>query len=178
MLLGLRALEFLGSQGITALDNLVLSCRDSLLLDMKLMVPAEEVAWLRYAAMPSSACLFPTPLLEPALDKMREASNDVLVQKTVHPPKIPRKSSPGPVKAASSSASSFDPSGRRSPPRWPLPLPLPSRVRSGRDARVRLPFRLPLAVPVANVVVPGNSPPDWLSRPLRVGHCLSVHWRH
>ena len=44
--------------------------------------------------------------------------------------------------------------GRRSRPRQPLPLPLPSRVGSRRDARVRLLFRLPPAasgVPVANV---------------------------
>ena len=100
MLYRLRALEFLGSQGITALDNLMLSRRDSLLLDVKSTVLAEEVSWLHYAALPSSAGLFPTPLLESALDKMRVASNDALVQKTLHPPRIPRKSLAGPVKAA------------------------------------------------------------------------------
>ena len=72
-------------------------------------------------------------------------------------------------------------SGRTSRPRRPLPLPFPSRVGSGRGARVRRPFRLPqaaLAVPVANVVVLGNSPPDWVSPSLQVGGCLSAHWRH
>ena len=78
---------------------------------MKSMLPAEEVARLHYAALPSSAGLFPTPLLESALDKMLVASNDTLVQKTLHPPKIPRKSSPGLVKAASSSASSAERNG-------------------------------------------------------------------
>ena len=108
MLSGSRALEFLGSQGVTARGNLVLSRRDSLFLDAKSTVPAKEVAQLRYSALPSSAGLFPTPLLESALDKMRAASNDALVQKTLYPPKIPRKSLAGPVKAALSSASSAD----------------------------------------------------------------------
>ena len=111
MLSGSRALEFLGSQGVTALGNLMLSHRDSLLVDVRSTVPAEEVARLRYAALPSSASLFPSPLLDSALDKMRAASNDALVQKTLHPTKIPKKSSAGPVKAASTSASSADHGG-------------------------------------------------------------------
>ena len=49
---GSRALEFLGNQGVTALGNLVLSCRDSLLLDVRSTVPAEEVARMRYADLP------------------------------------------------------------------------------------------------------------------------------
>ena len=51
ILFGSRALEFLASQGTTALDNLVLSRRDSLLADVRSMVPAEEVARLRYSAL-------------------------------------------------------------------------------------------------------------------------------
>ena len=105
---GSRALEFLGDRGVTTLGNLVLSSRDSLLLYVKSTVPAEEVARLRYAALSSSAGLFPTPLLESSLDKMRAALNNELVQKTLHPPGIPRKSSSAQVKVASSSASSAD----------------------------------------------------------------------
>ena len=56
--------------------------------------------------------------------------------------------------------------GRRSRLRRPPPLPLPSRVGSGKGVRVRHPFRL---LPVANEVVPGRSPPDWVSPPLQVG---------
>ena len=93
MLSGLRALKFLGNQGITALGNLVLSRRDSLLLDARSTVRAEEVAHLHYAALPSSSGIFPTPLLDSALNKMRSASNDALVQRILHPPKIPSKSS-------------------------------------------------------------------------------------
>ena len=44
MLSGSRALEFLASQGSTALGNLVLSRRDTLLADVRSTVPAEEVA--------------------------------------------------------------------------------------------------------------------------------------
>ena len=94
-----------------ALSNLVLSRRDSLLLNVKSTVPAKEVARLCYAALPSSAGLFPTPLLESALDRMRTALNDAVVQETLHPPKIPRKSLAGPGKAASSTASSADRGG-------------------------------------------------------------------
>ena len=44
ILSGSRVLEFLASQGCTALGNLVLSRRDSLLADVRTTVPAEEVA--------------------------------------------------------------------------------------------------------------------------------------
>ena len=111
MLFGSRALEFLDCQGIPALGNLMLSRRDSLLLDVKSTVPAEEVARLCYAALPSSAGLFPSALLDSALDKMRAASNNALVQKTLHPPKILRKSSAWPVRAGSTSTTSADRGG-------------------------------------------------------------------
>ena len=68
--------------------------------------------------------------------------------------------------------------GRRRRPRRPLPLLPPSRVGSGKGAKVRRPFRLPPAAPVTNVEMLGRSPPDGVSRPLSVGGCLSVHWRH
>ena len=157
MLSGSRTLEFLGGQGVTALSNLVLSRRDSLLLDVCSTIPAEEVARLHYSALPSSSGLFPTPLLDSALTKMLAASNDALVQRTLHPPKIPQKSLVGPVKAGSSSASSAD--------RRPPPL-LPSRV-----ARVRLPFRrLPVAsaAPGESEKRPGKSSPDGVPPLLRV----------
>ena len=64
MLSGSRALEFLGSQGCTALGNLVLSRRDSLLADVRSTVPAEEVARLRYSPLPETVSLFPSALLD------------------------------------------------------------------------------------------------------------------
>ena len=110
MLSGPRALEFLGVQGVAALGNLVLSRRDSLLLDVRSLVPAEEVACLCQSPLPSSASLFPSPLLKTALVKMRAASSDALVQKTLHPPRIPKKSALVQGKA-SSPASSADRGG-------------------------------------------------------------------
>ena len=91
MMSGSRALEFLASQGCTALGNLVLSRRDALLADVRSTVPAEEVARLRYSPLPLSAFIFPHALLDSALLKMRAAASDALVQRTLHPPRIPRK---------------------------------------------------------------------------------------
>ena len=91
MMSGSRALEFLASQGCTALGNLVLSRRDALLADVRSTVPAEEVARLRYSPLPQSAAIFPHALLDSALLKMRAAASDALVQRTLHPPRIPRK---------------------------------------------------------------------------------------
>ena len=88
---GSRALEFLASQGCTALGNLVLSRRDALLADVRSTLPAEEVARLRYSPLPLSASIFPHALLDSALLKMRAAASDALVQRTLHPPRIPRK---------------------------------------------------------------------------------------
>ena len=91
MMSGSRALEFLASQGCTALGNLVLSRRDALLADVRGTVPAEEVARLRYSPLPLSASIFPHALLDSALLKMRAAASDALVQRTLHPPRIPQK---------------------------------------------------------------------------------------
>ena len=78
MLSGSRALEFLGSQGVTALGNLVLSHQDSLLVDAQSTVPAEEVARLHYADLPSSSGIFPTALLDSARGfERRSCSADV-----------------------------------------------------------------------------------------------------
>ena len=73
ILSGSRTLEFLGHQGVTALGNLMLSRRDSLLLDARSTVPAEEIACLRYADLPTSSGIFPSPLLDSALTKMHTA---------------------------------------------------------------------------------------------------------
>ena len=104
ILSGSRALEFLAIQGCTALGNLVLLKRDSLLADVRSTVPP----------LPEMVSLFPSTLLDSALTKMRTVANDALVQRTLHPPRIPRKpavaggsagsSSAGSVQASSSSA--------------------------------------------------------------------------
>ena len=170
MLSGLRTLEFLGNQGVTVLGNLVLSRRDSLLLDVRSTVLAEEVARLRYADLPSSSGLFPSPLLDSALTKMRAALNDALFQRTLHPPKIPRKSSAGPSKAGSSSASSAD-RGGASPvvpqsQKQASTAPSSSSTQQGqkrRGCKGKAPFSAAPAAPVANDRVPGKSRPDGVS---------------
>ena len=106
ILSGSRALEFLASQGITALSNLVLSRRDSLLADVRSMVPAEEVTRLRYSPLPETVSIFPSPLLDSALTNMSAAANDTLVQRTLHPPRIPRKPAAAGGSAGSSSTGS------------------------------------------------------------------------
>ena len=106
ILSGSRALEFLAGQGCTALGNLILSRRDSLLADVRSTVPAEEVVRLRYSPLPETVSIFPSPLLDSALNKMREAANDALVQRTLHPHRIPRKPAAAGGSAGSSSAGS------------------------------------------------------------------------
>ena len=110
MMSGSRALEFLASQGCTTLGNLVLSRRDALLADVRSTVPAEEVARLRYSPLPQSAAIFPHALLDSALLKMRTAASDALVQRTLHPPRIPRK----PAASGQASGSSTARSGQAS----------------------------------------------------------------
>ena len=102
MISGSRALEFLASQGCSTLGNLVLARRDALLADVRGTVPAEEVARLRYSPLPQSAAIFPNALLDSALLKMRAAASDALVQRILHPPRIPRK----PASAGQSGGSS------------------------------------------------------------------------
>ena len=110
MMSGSRSLEFLASQGCTALGNLVLSRRDALLADVRGTVPVEEVARLRYSPLPLSASIFPHTLLDSALLKMRAAASDALVQRTLHPPRIPRK----PATAGQGSGSAASRSGQAS----------------------------------------------------------------
>ena len=103
---GSRALDFLASQGCTALGNLVLSRRDSFLADVRSTVPAEEVACLRYCSLPEMVSMSPSPLLDSAMTKMRVAAIDALIQRTLHPPRIPRKLAAAGGLAGSSSTGS------------------------------------------------------------------------
>ena len=106
MISGSRALEFLASQGCSTLGNLVLARRDALLADVRGTVPAEEVVHLRYSPLPQSAAIFPNALLDSALLKMRAAASDALVQRTLHPPRIPWKPSSAGQSGGSSTACS------------------------------------------------------------------------
>ena len=124
----------------------MLSRQDSLLLDVRASVPVEEVTLLRQAPLPSTASLFPPPLLETALTRMRAAFNDALVQKTLHPPWIPQKSTP--VQGKASSASSAADCGVNTPvvPRSQQssqstsPSSSSSRGRSSKSRKGKIPF--------------------------------------
>ena len=107
ILSGSRALEFLASQDARLS---AISRRDSLLADVRSTVPAEAVACLRYFPLPETVALFPSPLLDSVLTKMRAAANDALVQRTLHPPRIPRK----PAAAGGSAGSLASGSGQAS----------------------------------------------------------------
>ena len=84
----------------------MLSRRDSLLADVRSTVPAEEVAQLKYSPLPETVSIFPSPLLDSALAKMHAAANDALVQRTLHPPRIPRKPAAAGGSAGSAQAGS------------------------------------------------------------------------
>ena len=111
MVSGARSLEFLGSQTTPVLANVVLLRRDSLLSDVRSTVPAEELSRLRHAPLPPSSALFPPTLLDTALNKTRAASNDALVHKTLHPPRIPKRQPQQQNRVSSSSAAPADRSG-------------------------------------------------------------------
>ena len=78
--------------------------------DVRSTVPAEEVARLRYSSLPETASIFPHTLLDSALLKMRAAASDALVQRTLHPPRIPRR----PAASGQSGGSSTARSGQAS----------------------------------------------------------------
>ena len=115
-------------------------------------MPAEEVAQLRYSPLPLSASIFPHALLDSALLKMRAAVSDALVQRTLHPPRIPRK----PAASGQASGSTTARSGQASTSGAAQASKQSARflfLRSvwpgRRRARVRLPFPLPLEAPAA-----------------------------
>ena len=138
---------------------------------------------LRYSPLPKTVSLFPSPLLDSALSKLRAAANDALVQRTLHPPRIPRnlrrlEGQLGRRRLVLRRRAPLVLVLLRSSPRL-LPL-LASLARRGRAARVKLPFPLSLEAPAVleeKVKVLERSPPDGTSLSLRVGGCLAPHWR-
>ena len=175
MISGSRALEFLASQGVTTLGNLVLARRDALLADVCGTVPAEEVARLRYSPLPQMVSIFPHHLLDSALLATLLCSG-----LSIHPGFLGNLrrlvSLVGPrLLALVRQAPLVLPRLRSS---RLLRLPRASLARGRRRARVRLPF--PPEAPAAReakVRGPGRSLPDGELLPVRVGGCLSRHWR-
>ena len=183
MMSGSRALEFLASQGCTALGNLVLSRRDALLADVRGTVPVEEVARLRYSPLPLSASIFPHNLLDSALLKMRAAASDALVQRTLHPPRIPRKPAASGQASGSTTARSGQASTSGAAQTQKQSAPSSSSGQSGqgkKKGKGKAPFSSSSRGSAAREVKekgPGRSQPDGVTLPMRVGGCLSSHWR-
>ena len=182
MLSGSRALEFLGGQGVAALRNLVLSHQDSLLLDVCSTVPAEEVTLLHFYVMhlccpllcsslhPYSRSLWPRCALPPMT---------LLSKKTLHPPRIPKKSAPVQGKASSSASSAADRGGNTPVvPRSQQSSQSTSSSSSSSQGRPtkshkgKTPFSR-----VASKRGPGSGQHDVPAAPLRVGACLAPHRR-
>ena len=180
MISGSRALEFLASQGCTTLGNLVLARRDALLADVRSTVPAEEVARLRYSPLPQSPpMLFWTPLCSRCALLPVTLLCSALSIRPGFLGSLRRLVSPvGPrLLARVRLAPLVLPRPRSS---QPLLLPLARLARVRRKARARLPFPLPPEAPAAREVKerePGRNQPDGVILPMRVGGCLSSHWR-
>ena len=128
--------------------------------------------------------IFPSPLLDSALNKMRAAANDTLVQRTLHPPRIPRKPAAGGGSAGSSSAGSAQASssGASCPVQKQSSTSSPSG-QSGKKRKNRK-GKAPFSSSSGGSGRSGGkgkgagkkSTPT-LSLPLRVGGCLAPHWR-
>ena len=146
-------------------------------------VPAEEVARLRYSPLPLSASIFPHALLDSALLKMRAAASDALVQRTLHPPRIPRK--PGASGQASGSTTArsgqASTSGAAQTQKQSAPSSSSGQSGQGKMGKGKAPFSSSsFEAPAARGVKekgPGRSQPDGVTLPMRVGGCLSPHWR-
>ena len=108
---GSKVLEFLSSQTISALSNLTLLRRDSLLTGVRSSVPPEELSRLCHTPLPTSSALFPPGHLDTALSKARAASNDALVHKALHPPRILKRQPQGQNRSTSTAANPADRSG-------------------------------------------------------------------
>ena len=102
---GSKAPAFVGSQAVPALANLLLSRRDSLLAEVRSTVPTEELSLLRHSPLPPAAAIFLSTLLDTALNKVRAASNDALVHKALHSPRILKRPVQGNSRSNSSNRS-------------------------------------------------------------------------
>ena len=136
------------------------------------------MARLRYSSLPTTTSIFPHPLLDSALLPVTLLCSGLSIR-------------PGFLVNLRRLVSLEDPRllalARQAPLVLPrrrssrlLLLPWVSLARGRRRARVRLPFPLPPKAPAAQeekVREPGRSLPDGVTLPVKVGGCLSRHWR-
>ena len=115
---------------------------------------------------------------------MRAAANDALVQRTLHPPRIPRKPAAGGRSARLSSTGSAQASssGASRPTQKQSATSSPSGQsgKKRKNSKGKAPFSSSSGgsgLPEEKEKVPERSQPDGTSLPLRVGGCLAPHWR-
>ena len=92
---GSKTLAFIGNQTVPALANLMLLRCDSLLAEVRLTVPTEELSLLWHSPLPTSTAIFLSTLLDTALSKARAASNDAFFHKALHQLRIPKRQPQG-----------------------------------------------------------------------------------
>ena len=146
---GSKAIAFVGSQTVPALTNLLLSHSDALLAEVRYTVPAEELSLLRHSPLPPAAEILPSSRLDTALSKARAASNDALVHKALHPPRIPKRPAQGSGRS-NPAYPSEDTSGRsplaprhQQPPRPNSQANAEATNNNGRNRANRRPFPRP-----------------------------------
>ena len=146
-------------------------------------MPTEELSRLRHAPLSPSSALFPQTLLDTALSKTRAASNDALVHKALHPPRIAKRQQQQQSGASSSSIApgslpSFPASNKLSAAT--LQLPPRQEATAIGPARAKSLFATTQAEPAtqgAAVKAQASARTDQVPTPIRVGACLSLHWR-
>ena len=112
---GSKAVEFMASHSFTALTNLVLARRDSVLTCVRSSVPQDSLSALRNAPLASSSShLFPSRLVQEAVDKARASDSDTLIQRTLTSARIPKISGRG-GGGSSGTSGSAGPSGVGTP---------------------------------------------------------------
>ena len=158
---GSKAIAFVGSQAVPALTNLLLSRRDALLAEVRYTVPAEELSLLRNSPLPPAAAIFPSTLLDTELSKARAASNDALVHKALHPPRILKRPAQG--NGRSNPANRLEDASGRSPltPRQQQPPRSNNQANAGADSWVVAVLRDGYCIPLT------DPPPPLATSPVR-----------
>ena len=99
---------------------------------------------MRYSPLPEMVSIFLSPLLDSAWTKMRAAANDALVQRTLHPPRIPWKPAAGGgsagLSAAGSAQASSSGASRPAQKQSSISSPSGQSGKKGKNCKGKAPF--------------------------------------
>ena len=146
---GLKTLAFMGSQTVPTLANLMLSRRNSLTAEVKSTVPTEELSLLRHSLLPTSTAIFPSALLDTALNKARATPMMPLSIRPCTSPAFPSDSRrattspPPPTGRGDRSGSSPLTPHQQQTPRSTNQGPLQTGSKSNMARKSRRPFSQP-----------------------------------